>query len=148
MPCLQCLNCQNDQQCEREAIYPKDYSNTLDQSCVSLVPSASALVATHIPNTPFSQAGLDSTIEIYMKNMLRPEAFTTSEQFTYPPAQLQEPMTASTWDANIDPNLPPLDPAILNHDNPYSAWPSSNVDIAHGVTTPQPEGLLTRNADS
>jgi hypothetical protein len=47
-----------------------------------------------------------------MRNMLRPEAFVTPQQSLSPPAQLQEPMNATFWDPNIDPNLPPLNPAV------------------------------------
>lgn len=63
-----------------------------------------------------------------MRTMLRPEAFITPRQPLSPPAQLHEPMNASFWDANIDPNLPPLNPAVseieltkAEHDvNPHS----------------------------
>lgn len=112
MPCLQCFNCQNNQQCEGQGACFNDYSTAVDQSCISPVPNASGLIATHAPNTQFSQAGLDSVIETYMRNMLRPEAFITPQQSLSPPAQLQEPMNASFWDANIDPNLPPLNSAV------------------------------------
>jgi hypothetical protein len=84
----------------------------MEQSRVSPVPSASGLIATHAPNTPFPQEGLDSVIEDYMRNMLRPEAFITPQQSLSPPEQFQEPINASFWDANIDPNLPPLNPAV------------------------------------
>jgi hypothetical protein len=84
----------------------------MDQSRVSPVPSSSGLIANNAPNTPFPQAGFDSVIETYMRNMLRPEAFITPQQSLSPPAQLQEPVNATFWDPNIDPNLPPLNPAV------------------------------------
>lgn len=58
-------------------------------------------------------------MENYMRSMLRPEAFITPPQSMSPPPQAEESMSASFWDANIDPNLPPLNPVvceITSHD--------------------------------
>jgi hypothetical protein len=78
------------------------------------VPSASGFLETHDPNTPFPSTGFDSVIENYMGCMLRPEAFITPPQSMSPPPQTEESMNASFWDANIDPNLPPMNPAVSN----------------------------------
>jgi hypothetical protein len=112
MPCSQCFHCQNNQQCEGQGAYFNNYSTAMDHGRVSAVLSASGLLATHVPNTLFPQAGLDSVIETYMRNMLHPDAFIPPRQSLSPSAQPQEPMTASFWDANIDPNLPSLNPAV------------------------------------
>ncbi|KAJ5881328.1 uncharacterized protein N7473_012381 [Penicillium subrubescens] len=139
-PCLQCFNCQSNQQCEGQGAYFSDYTTAMDQSRVSPVPSSSGLIANNAPNTPFPQAGFDSVIETYMRNMLRPEAFITPQQSLSPPAQLQEPVNATFWDPNIDPNLPPLNPAVFENDTTYSTWPSSNVDTTPSITTHRHEG--------
>jgi hypothetical protein len=109
MACLQCFNCQNNQQCQAHGVYYNHYSNSINQCPLSVVSSARGPIATHGPNTPIFPAGFDFVIENYMRSMLRPEAFITPPQPLSSPAQGSEPMPPAFWDANIDPNLPPLD---------------------------------------
>ncbi|KAJ5370885.1 uncharacterized protein N7496_006977 [Penicillium cataractarum] len=110
MPCSQYIGCQNNQHCEAHGTYFNNYSNSVNCSPICAVSSASGLLATHGPNTPFPSAQFESVIENYMRNMLRPEVFTKPPQSMSPPPQTEGSMSASFWDDNIDPNLPPLNP--------------------------------------
>ncbi|CEJ58532.1 hypothetical protein PMG11_07186 [Penicillium brasilianum] len=119
MRCSQCFGCGNNLQCHGQGPHINNYSNTVNYSPIFAVPSPSGLCETHDPNTPFSSAGSDSVIENYTGSILRPEAFITPLQTMSPPPQTEESMNASFWDANIDPNLAPMSPAIFNNDTPY-----------------------------
>lgn len=168
VPCSRCFQCQNDQQCQNQSTYFNNYPAEMNRMPFSAISSASGLLATHAPNAPFPPPEIEPVIAQYMRSMLRREAFITPPQSLSPPGPPQEQVTSSYWTANIDPHLPPLDPAvsyisssgrlvldtlmcpiqILHNVASYPTWSSRSDDIPPSVQTHRAESSPADDANS